>query len=104
MSKRDKVRKQMRKRGLAEAHVLVICTGKQCAPRAATRALVTEAMAYVEAHAPVRLTTVGCLHVCKRGPIAATYPKIRIKRRVSSDRMKRMVDKLAGRARRSPDQ
>lgn len=85
----------MRKRALENETALVICTGKKCCPREASRALVEETVAYADqVHSHVKLVTVGCLHVCKKGPIAATYPKIRIKKHVSAKRARKMLDKL----------
>jgi len=49
---------------------------------------------------PVQVETVGCLHVCEDGPIAATYPKIRFKEHVDDAKADRLLDKLARRARR----
>ena len=103
MSKKRKLRKQMAKRGLETELALVICTGKSCAPRSETRPLVEAARAYVGAHPPVRLETVGCLHICKKGPIAATFPKIKFKKRVDRERAELMTDKLVAiAARRTP--
>ena len=100
MSKRRKLRKQMARRGLEREPTLVICTGKTCAPRAQTKPLVEGARAYLAAFPEVRLETVGCLHVCKRGPIAATFPKIAIKKRVDLAKATKLVDKLVARAAR----
>ena len=95
MGKKDKLRKQMAKRGLTDERVLVICTGKKCGPRTDSKALVAVAEEMLVSQPRIRLATVGCLHVCKRGPIAATFPKIRIKKRVDEARLHRMVARLA---------
>src|SRR5512139_2228504 len=95
MGKKRKLRKQMSKRALENETALVICTGKKCCPREESRALVEATRAYAdEVHARVKLVTVGCLDVCKKGPIAATYPKIRIKKHVNAKRARKMLDKL----------
>jgi len=98
MGKKGKLRKQMHKRSLDGETAFVICTGKKCCPREESRALVETTTAYLdEIHARVKLVTVGCLDVCKKGPIAATYPKIKIKKHVSAKRARKMLDKLMGR-------
>lgn len=86
----------MCKRKLENETALVICTGKKCCPREESRALYEATMPYADA-AHIRLVTVGCLDVCKKGPIAATYPKIRIKKHVTVERARKMLDKLTGR-------
>jgi (2Fe-2S) ferredoxin len=99
MGKKKKLRKQLEKRGADHAPTLVICVGKDCCPRSESRALVDEARAYVEDHRPnVHLEVVGCLHICKKGPIAATYPEIKFKKRVDGARARKLVDKLDRRA------
>ena len=103
MSKKRKLRKQMAGRGLEREPALVICTGKKCAPRAETKPLVEAARAYVGARPEVRLETVGCLHICKHGPIAATFPKIRFKKRVDLAKATKLIDKLVARAARGDD-
>ena len=74
MGRKGKLRKRMRKRGIEDETALVICVGKRCCKREVSRALVEEARAYVErGHLHVPVVTVGCLEVCKNGPIAATF-------------------------------
>ena len=48
-----------------------------------------------ETHADVQIVPVACLHICKNGPIAATYPTIKFKKRVKAKRARKLVDKLA---------
>lgn len=101
MSKGKQLRKAIAKRGLEDASVLMICTGKHCAPRSQTRPLVEAARRYAEGKPPIVVATCGCLGICKHGPIAASYPKVRIKKRVSLAKAQRMIDKLERRANRS---
>jgi (2Fe-2S) ferredoxin len=99
MGKRRKLRKQMCKRDLDDAIALVVCVGKKCCSRAESRSLVEAARTYAAAtHARLPIVTVGCLHVCKNGPIAATYPKVRFEKHVSAKRARKLVDKLERRA------
>lgn len=99
MGKKKKLRKQLEKRGADGAPTLVICVGKDCCPRSESRALVEGTRAYVAEHHPnVHLEVVGCLHICKKGPIAATYPAIKFKKRVDAARAQRLVEKLDRRA------
>jgi hypothetical protein len=86
-----RIRKQLHKRGVTADRVLVICTGKKCAPRELSRPLVE----YAEGK--VALATVGCLHVCKKGPIAATVrgTKVRVKKRVDVVKLTRMIKKVS---------
>jgi (2Fe-2S) ferredoxin len=90
VSRKRRIRKQLEKRGVLADRLLVICTGKKCAPRELSRALVAHA------EGKVALQTVGCLHVCKKGPIAATVrgTKVRIKKRVGIEKLDRMIKKL----------
>lgn len=98
MGKKRKLAKLLRKRGHEDARALVICVGKKCCPRAASRRVVEAARAHAAAHHPdLRIEVAGCLHVCKKGPIAATYPEVRFKRRVGPKRARKLVDKLARR-------
>jgi len=100
VGKKRKLRKKLRKRELADAQALVICTGKKCAPREQSCALAEDLRAYAAAtHPEVRIVTVGCLGICEKGPIAATYPTIRFHRRVDARRGRRLVCKLAHRGR-----
>jgi (2Fe-2S) ferredoxin len=100
MGKKKKLRKHLEKRGADDSPTLVICVGKDCCARSKSRALVEDTRAYVaESHANVHLRVVGCLHVCKKGPIAATYPKIEFKKRVDLAKAKKLVDQLDRRAR-----
>jgi len=96
MSKRaKKLRKKLAHRGLVALPVFVVCTGKKCAPRSESRALVEDAEAIAAGR--VDVTTVGCLDVCKRGPIAAAVrgKKVRVKKRVDAAKATRMIEKLA---------
>lgn len=99
MGKKRKLRALMAKRGLVDAPALVVCVGKRCAPRERSRALVDDARAYVaRAGAAVRVEVVGCLRVCEKGPIAATFPTIELRKRVDPERARAMIDGLARRA------
>jgi hypothetical protein len=90
-SRARKLRKQLRKRGALADSLIVVCIGKKCAPREQSRALVEHA------EGKVAVVTVGCLHVCKKGPIAATVrgEKIRIKKRVGLAKLDRMIEKVS---------
>ncbi|WAS97039.1 hypothetical protein [Nannocystis punicea] len=100
MGKKRKLRKHLHKREVDDAPALVICVGKSCAPREVSRQLVEQTRAYAAASgAPVRVAVVGCLHVCKKGPIAATWPDIEFHKRVDFARACRLVDELAAEAR-----
>jgi (2Fe-2S) ferredoxin len=95
MGRKRKLRKLMNKRHADEGASLVICVGKKCCDRAVSRALVDDTRAYIAARqSPVTVIEVGCLDVCKKGPIAATYPLIKIKKRVDARRARKLVDKL----------
>jgi len=97
MGKKRKLEKQMRKRELEDATALVICVGKRCCAREASSALVEAARTYAAAHrSSVKIVTVGCLEVCKHGPIAATYPDIKFRKRVTAKRARKLLDKLDG--------
>jgi (2Fe-2S) ferredoxin len=95
MGKKRKLRKQMERLALDDETALVICVGKHCCRREQSRALVESTRAYADAiHAHVSVVTVGCLDVCKNGPIAATYPAIKFRKHVTPKRARRMLDKL----------
>jgi (2Fe-2S) ferredoxin len=95
MGKKRKLRELMHERELDEQTSLVICVGKKCCPRAESRAVVEATRAYAaKTHAHVPIVTVGCLDVCKAGPIAATFPEIKFKKHVSKKRARKMLDKL----------
>ena len=95
MGRKRKLRKKMRKRGVDDQPALVICVGKRCCPREESRALVEAARAYGEqAHLHVPVVTVGCLDVCKKGPIAARYPKIKVEKHVTFKRARKLLEKL----------
>lgn len=94
MGKKRKLRKLMRKRGLEDETSLVVCVGKHCCKREESRALV-EAIGASGPSVPV--VTVGCLGICEKGPIAATYPKIKFKKRVTPERARKLLVKLEGR-------
>jgi len=96
MGKKRKLREHMRRRDPDDAPALVICVGKNCCKRSKSRALVDASRAYAASeHPEVHVEVVGCLHVCKKGPIAATYPVIKIEKRVDARRARKLVDKLA---------
>jgi (2Fe-2S) ferredoxin len=95
------VSKEKRKRRLREKlagkladgeQALVVCVGKKCCPRAESKALVDDARAY--ANGRVRVEVIGCLKVCKKGPIAATLPKGKLKKRVDRQEAHALIDKL----------
>ena len=95
MGKKKELRKQMHKRGLDEATALVICVGKRCCGREESCALVEATRAYAsEIHASVPVVTVGCLDICKKGPIAATYPDIDFEKRVTPKRARKLLRRL----------
>lgn len=96
MGKKQKLRKQLAKRELDEGPAVVICVGKHCAPRAESRALADDARAYAaETSAPVRIAVLGCLHICKKGPIVATVPQIKFHKRVDAEEVHHLIDELA---------
>lgn len=104
MGKKRKLRKHMHKREIDDAPALVICVGKSCVAREVSRALADQTRAYAAASkAPVRVAVIGCLHVCEKGPIAATYPDIEFFKRVDFPRACRLVDRLAAEAREPDD-
>jgi (2Fe-2S) ferredoxin len=95
MGKKRKLRKQIAKRELEDETALVICVGKKCCPREESRALAEDAQAYAEAtHAHSRVVCVGCLGICEKGPIAATYPAMKFRKHVTPKRAHKMLDKL----------
>jgi (2Fe-2S) ferredoxin len=90
----------MRRRHLEDETALVICVGKRCCGREESCALVEATRAYAEeVHAHVPVVTVGCLDICKKGPIAATYPDIKFKKHVTPKRARKLLDKLEPRER-----
>ncbi len=96
MSKRSKLKKLVHKRELDGQPTVVICVGKKCCDRAESRALRDLAIAYAAAtHPEVHIETTGCLHICKQGPIVASYPKIRFKKQVGAKRVKKLIDRVA---------
>lgn len=98
MGKKRKLRKLMRKHGLEDETALVICVGKHCCKREESRALVEATRkSAIDAHTAVPVVTVGCLGVCKKGPIAATYPETKFKKRVTLERARKLLRKLEGR-------
>ncbi len=98
--KKRKLRKAMHKRELDDAPALVVCVGKKCCSRDESREVLDAARAEATALAsPVRVIPIDCLHVCKDGPIAATYPHIKFKKHVSTERATKLVDKLDARRR-----
>jgi (2Fe-2S) ferredoxin len=96
VSKRSKLKKLMHKRELEGQPTVVICVGKKCADRSESRAVRDLAIEYAAAtHPEVHIETTGCLHICKKGPIAASYPKIRFKKKVGEKRVKKLIDRVA---------
>jgi (2Fe-2S) ferredoxin len=97
MGKKRHLRKEMQKRELEEEIALVICVGKKCCSRDESRAVVEAAREYAEAvRSSARIVTVGCLDICKDGPIAARYPAMKFEKRVTAKRARRLLDKLGG--------
>ena len=94
MGKKKKLKKKLAERGAEDSRCLVICIGKSCHPEEA-RELLRETRGYAEVNCPsVRVEAIGCLHVCKKGPVAATYPSIKFKKRVDLERARRLLHKL----------
>ena len=94
--RKKKLRKMLAKRELADSLALVICVGKKCGDRNTSREVLHEARAYAEATRPlVHIVATGCLHICKKGPLAATYPIIKFHKRVDADDARRLVDRIA---------
>lgn len=99
MGKKRKLRKLMRKRELEDDVALVICVGKRCCDRDESRALVEATRTYAASvRARAKVVTAGCLDICKKGPIAATYPELHFERRVTKKRARKLVDKLERRS------
>lgn len=95
VSKKRKLRKQMQKRAL-EGPALVVCLGADCCRRATSRATYDAARAYAtELPRAIQVIATECLNVCKKGPIAATYPAMKFKKHVSPERARKMLDKLS---------
>ena len=42
----------------------------------------------------MHVEVVGCLDVCKDGPIAATYPRVKFKKHVGKKRVRKLIDKV----------
>lgn len=91
MGKKQRLRKLMRERGV-DAPMLVVCLGKSCAPREASRALVEQMRSHAQGR--VRIEVVGCLHVCEDGPVVATFPDIEFHRHVDSVHACALIDEL----------
>jgi (2Fe-2S) ferredoxin len=105
VSKKKKLKKRVGSRLTENESALVICIGKDCAPREESRALVEHARAYVEGLAapngskpPVRVEVLGCLGICKKGPIAATLPRCKFYKRVNAARADELIDSLVKRS------
>jgi (2Fe-2S) ferredoxin len=99
MGKKRKLKKAIRKRELEHDTALVICVGKRCCPREESRAVADAARAYADqTHATAHVITTGCLGICKKGPIAATYPAMKFRKHTTSKRARKLLDKLARRA------
>lgn len=96
MGKKRKLRKNLHKREIDDQPALVICVGKSCAPREVSRLLADQTRAYAAATGgKVRVALVGCLHICKKGPLAATWPDIEFYKKVDLARACRLIDELA---------
>ena len=97
MGKKRKLRKQIGSRLADDESALVVCTGKKCAPREESSALVEDLRRYVAAELDdkIRIETFGCLGVCKKGPIVATLPDIEIFKNVDVEKGRRLADELA---------
>ena len=96
MGRKRKLRKRMIRRGLIDQPAVVVCVGRSCGKPAIARALADDLRAYaLQVHPEVGVERVGCLGVCKQGPVAASYPRIKIKKRVDLPRGRRLVDRAA---------
>jgi (2Fe-2S) ferredoxin len=95
MGKKSHLRKQMHKRGLDDETALVICVGKKCCRREESAALVEATRSIAdELHSTAKVVTVSCLDVCKNGPVAATYPRMKFKKHVTPNRARKLLVKL----------
>ncbi len=95
VSKKRKLRKHMQQRGL-DGPALVVCVGRDCCRREESRATLDAARTYAATlPTPIRVVATDCLHICKKGPIAATYPTMKFKKHVSPRRAGKMLDKLS---------
>ncbi len=97
MGKRDAEKKAERLRlGGLRAHLLV-CTGGSCASKRRGRQALHEARREVRslglkrAEARVLCSAVGCLEVCREGPIAAVWPDGVFYKRASGKNLRRIV-------------
>lgn len=96
MGKKRRLQKLLHERELDDGPALVICVGKRCCPRAKSRAVLDAARTHAEAtHAHARVVAVGCLDICKHGPIAATYPALKFKKHVTRKRARKLLDRLS---------
>ena len=97
MGKKRKLRKWMKRRG-RQGRAVVVCVGKKCAPREASSLLLRELRAHAAATgAPVAIEAAGCLHVCKKGPIVATFPELEFHKRVDVETARAILDREAER-------
>jgi len=68
---------------------VVVCVGDKCAARSATRASFDAAKR--SAGDGVRVACIGCLKVCKKGPIVALLPEGTLYRRAEPDAVPEVV-------------
>jgi (2Fe-2S) ferredoxin len=95
MGKKRRLKKAIAKRELEGETALVICVGKRCCGREESCSVALAAKTYAnETGAHAKVVTVGCLDICKKGPIAATYPAMKFKKHVTAKRARKMLDKL----------
>ena len=95
MGRKRKLRKQMYKRGLDDKPAIVICVGKRCCPRAESRALAEKTFEYAdEKCSTIPVVTVGCLDICKKGPIAAAWPTMKFKKHATLKKTQKLLAKL----------
>ena len=97
MAKRDAEQKAERLRlGGLRAHLLV-CTAGSCASKRRGRQALREARGEIRAlglkraEARVLCSAVGCLDVCREGPIAAVWPDGVFYKRASAKNLRRIV-------------
>ncbi len=94
--RKKKLRKLMKKRDLKRSLAVVVCVGKKCCAKRTARELAHSMRDYARAeHPDVHVVKVGCLHVCKKGPIVATYPDIEFHKRVDIDDARDLIDEIA---------
>lgn len=103
MRKKGHLKKKLRKKlrdkfGPLEAgeRALVVCVGDKCATFDENRATLAEASAQVASHADahLRVRCIGCLKVCKKGPIVAILPDASLYRRVRAESVGALFESL----------